>query len=115
MFLLLIYFAISNNHSIYFSVFSLLDQICVFFYKGITPNAAKKLRSCYEYSRSVKAARGIVVVEKAIPEEVKSFMEEEFNADILISYRFEFFQVSSPFTFDFFFFVLFFNLQWQPQ
>ncbi|RWR97081.1 DNA-directed RNA polymerases II and IV subunit 5A [Cinnamomum micranthum f. kanehirae] len=62
-------------------------KICVFFYKGIT---AKKLKSCFEHSCSVKAARGIVVVEKAIPEYMKSFMEE-FNADIP-SYRFELFQ-----------------------
>ena len=97
MFLLLIYFAISNNHSIDFSVFSLLDQICVFFYKGIT---SKKLRSCIKYSYSVQAAIGIVVVDKAIPEYVKSFIEARFNPDIP-SFRFELFQVSSPFTFDF--------------
>eukprot|EP00268_Persea_americana_P021626 TRINITY_DN21554_c0_g1_i1.p1 TRINITY_DN21554_c0_g1~~TRINITY_DN21554_c0_g1_i1.p1 ORF type:complete len:381 (+),score=69.30 TRINITY_DN21554_c0_g1_i1:55-1143(+) len=63
-------------------------KICVFFYKEIT---VKKLRSCIEYSRSVAAAIGIMVVDRAIPEYVKSFIEARFNADIR-SYRFELFQ-----------------------
>ncbi|XXG88676.1 hypothetical protein AAC387_Pa12g0863 [Persea americana] len=63
-------------------------KICVFFYKGIT---SKKLRSCIEYSYSVQAAIGIVVVDKAIPEYVKSFIEARFNPDIP-SFRFELFQ-----------------------